>query len=77
MLCEKLIHITEYTVRFSLNPCFSGRCSVRTYQKKPLKNILCLNPCFSGRCSVRLPKGEHRVIIEALVLILVLVEDAL
>ena len=54
MLCERLYSSMFNYRTYCLNPCFSGRCSVRC--EKRIRSFYpwwCLNPCFSGRCSVR------------------------
>ena len=40
-------------------------------------SIYCLNPCFNGRCPRDCSRHHHRIVVEGLVLILVLMEDAL
>ena len=38
----------------SLNPCFSGICSLRRRKAQADDLLTCgLNPCFSGICSLR------------------------
>ena len=42
-----------------LNPCYSGICSVREFNRYQLGTKGCLNPCYSGICSVRGNKGYY------------------
>ena len=60
----------------SLNPCFSGGWSRRGAHVYTCDYTDSLNPCFSGGWSRR-GSNLQRWIAEALVLILVLVEDGL
>ena len=39
----------------SLNPCFSGICSLSSVEFPETPQVHCLNPCFSGICSLSVP----------------------
>ena len=70
---------TAITSRYlqSLNPCFSGGWSRRSFKKFFLIHIRkSLNPCFSGGWS-RSVKNKENTVYNLQVLILVLVEDGL
>ena len=51
---DALAHIKrnypEVADKFSLNPCFNGRCT-RTYTMPTSAKPRSLNPCFNGRCT--------------------------
>ena len=50
----ELIKKIEATPARSLNPCYSGICSVSDWQKIDAEDLnKGLNPCYSGICSVR------------------------
>ena len=52
MLCEQQRSPLVQQVRRSLNPCYSGICSVSQPIADKLNERGCLNPCYSGICSV-------------------------
>ena len=53
MLCE--FHSEDAALDYidSLNPCYSGICSVRAINAEYDHLYVSLNPCYSGICSVR------------------------
>ena len=59
----------------SLNPCYSGICSVSQVIILLATILICLNPCYSGICSVRMLSSTSVLCLR--VLILVIVEYAL
>jgi len=38
-------------IRWSLNPCFNGRCTRTKLEKGDELFVARLNPCFNGRCT--------------------------
>ena len=52
MLCDFLSLWKEIRFSMSLNPCYSGICSVSEAFLKGLPYYSGLNPCYSGICSV-------------------------
>ena len=61
---------------WSLNPCFSGICSLSRHASGSKWTCHSLNPCFSGICSLS-ATDEKSSTCAVIVLILVLVEYAL
>ena len=76
MLCESAHVGPDKQILARLNPCCNGRCSASSQQCISAKIGLSLNPCCNGRCSASLKRLGYTEE-EALVLILVVMEDAL
>ena len=60
MLCESSVDSYSVMLTRSLNPCYSGICSVSAGKTIIHRMYACLNPCYSGICSVSMYRIEFK-----------------